>query len=128
MDTRGKSNAEFRNEVNEVLLRHEPSFDQVNATLQVVLTELQALRTTHNLSSNSLKINPFANEESSRQQPTHSQPANHHQHHNLKLSFPKFGGDDPIGLTYKAEQYFKFQNIVPNQQVQLARGHCFTVA
>jgi hypothetical protein len=40
MDTRGKSNAEFRNEVNEVLLRHEPSFDQVNATLQVVLTEL----------------------------------------------------------------------------------------
>jgi len=115
MDTRGKSNAEFRNEVNEVLLRHEPSFDQVNTILQVVLTKLQALRTTHNLSSNSLKINPFANEESSRQQPTHSQPANYHQHHNLKLSFPKFGRDDPIGLIYKAEQYFEFQNIVPNQ-------------
>jgi uncharacterized coiled-coil protein SlyX len=65
MDTRGKSNVEFRNEVNEVLLRHESSFDQVNATLQVVLTELQDLRTTRNLSSNSPEINPFANEESS---------------------------------------------------------------
>jgi len=65
MDTRGKSNVEFRNEVNEVLLRHESSFDQVNATLQVVLTELQDLCTTCNLSSNSPEINPFANEESS---------------------------------------------------------------
>ncbi|WKA03393.1 hypothetical protein VitviT2T_021504 [Vitis vinifera] len=44
MDTRGKTNAEFRNEVNEALARHESSFDQVNATLQAVLTELQALR------------------------------------------------------------------------------------
>lgn len=128
MDTRGKSNAEFRNEVNEILLRHESSFDQVNATLQAVLTELQALRTTRNLSSNSPEINPFANEESSRQQPTHSQPANHHQHHNLKLSFPKFGGDDPIGWIYKAEQYFEFQNIMPNQQVQLASFHLEGIA
>ena len=46
MDTRGKTNAEFRNEVNEALARHESSFDQVNATLQAVLMELQALRVT----------------------------------------------------------------------------------
>jgi hypothetical protein len=74
MDTHGKSNAEFHNEVNEILVRHESSFDQVNATLQVVLIELQALRITRNLNTNSSKINPFVNEESSHQQPTHPHP------------------------------------------------------
>ena len=34
MDTRGKTNAEFRNDVNEILARHDTSFDQVNAVLQ----------------------------------------------------------------------------------------------
>ncbi|KAL6322876.1 hypothetical protein AAG906_020919 [Vitis piasezkii] len=34
MDTRGKTNAEFRNDVNEILARHESSFDQVNAAVQ----------------------------------------------------------------------------------------------
>ncbi|KAL9454589.1 hypothetical protein AB3S75_010065 [Citrus x aurantiifolia] len=40
MDTRGKTNAEFRSQVNKILARHESSFDQVNATLQTVLIEL----------------------------------------------------------------------------------------
>ncbi|KAL6320825.1 hypothetical protein AAG906_008825 [Vitis piasezkii] len=30
MDTRGKTNAEFRNDVNEILARHESSFDQLS--------------------------------------------------------------------------------------------------
>jgi hypothetical protein len=92
MDTRGKSNAEFRNEVNEILGRHETSFDQVNATLQVVLTELQALLTNRPQNTNSPEINPFSNEESSHQQTPHRHPINNHQHHTLKLSFPKFNG------------------------------------
>ena len=37
MDICGKMNAEFRNEVNEALARHESSFDQINLALQVVL-------------------------------------------------------------------------------------------
>ncbi|KAH7525043.1 hypothetical protein FEM48_Zijuj06G0183200 [Ziziphus jujuba var. spinosa] len=51
MDTRGKTNAAFRNEVNEALARHETSihqvntqFEQVTATLQMVLSELQSLQ------------------------------------------------------------------------------------
>ena len=48
MDTRNKINAEFRNEVTEILAQHESSFDQVNAALQTVLTELQALRISYN--------------------------------------------------------------------------------
>jgi len=128
MDTRGKSNTEFRNEVNEILVRHKSSFDQVNATLQVILTELQALCTTRHQNTNSPEINPFSNEESSHQQTSHRHPINNHQHHNLKLSFPKFNGDDPTGWIYKAEQYFDFQNIVPNQQVQLASFHLEGIA
>ena len=33
MDTRGKTNAEFLNNVNEILAQHETSFDQVNTAL-----------------------------------------------------------------------------------------------
>ena len=56
METCNKSNIEFCNEVVEILTRHESSFDvltnnynQLSSTLQIVLTELQALC-----------INPFA--------------------------------------------------------------------
>ena len=34
MDTKGKTNVEFQNDVNEMLATHESSFDQVNTTLQ----------------------------------------------------------------------------------------------
>lgn len=44
MDTHGKTNIEFQNEVHETLARHKLSFDQVNALLKIVLTTLQALR------------------------------------------------------------------------------------
>ncbi|RVW53532.1 hypothetical protein CK203_092398 [Vitis vinifera] len=30
MDTRGKTNAKFRNEVNEILARHKTNFDQLS--------------------------------------------------------------------------------------------------
>jgi hypothetical protein len=40
MDTRGKTNVEFCNEVNETLVRHKASFDQLNAALQTILIEL----------------------------------------------------------------------------------------
>nr|TKR74530.1 hypothetical protein D5086_0000295630 [Populus alba] len=66
MDTRGKTNAEFRSDVNDILARHENSFDQVNAALQAVLTELQALRASRNPNNNSSETNPFARDESSQ--------------------------------------------------------------
>nr|TKR90410.1 hypothetical protein D5086_0000233660 [Populus alba] len=66
MDTCGKTNAEFRSDVNDILARHENSFDQVNAALQAVLTELQALRASRNPNNNSSETNPFARDESSQ--------------------------------------------------------------
>ncbi|GFS38385.1 hypothetical protein Acr_00g0057160 [Actinidia rufa] len=126
MDTRGKSNTEFRNEVSEILTRHESSFDhlnnnnfnQVNLGLQSVLAELQALRITHTHKpvSEPVDVNPFATGAASHI--THPNPilnstvATNPQPKvnptsNLKLSFPKFTGDDPTGWIYRAEQYFE---------------------
>ncbi|KAL5800092.1 hypothetical protein ACOSQ4_032976 [Xanthoceras sorbifolium] len=59
MGTRNQTNAEFRNEVHEILGHHESSIDQVHATLQTVLTELQSLRTSQNHSQPLPDINPF---------------------------------------------------------------------
>ncbi|KAK9230741.1 hypothetical protein WN944_023713 [Citrus x changshan-huyou] len=132
MDTRGNTNAEFRSEVNEILARHESSFDQVNATLQTLLTELQSLRVSRNSNHPNTEINPFASRESSHQparpDTQRSSSSLDQNHHHLKLSFPKFGGDDPTGWIYKAEQYFEFKNIASDQQVQLASFHLEGIA
>ena len=125
MDTRGKTNAEFRNEVNEALARHESSFDQVNATLQAVLTELQALRVTRSANHSQPEINPFAPEGSVYHPHTTTAITNTDPHfsQHLKLNFPRFNGEDPINWIYRVEQYFEFQNIVAETQVQLASFH-----
>ncbi|XP_068661892.1 protein NRT1/ PTR FAMILY 4.5-like [Aristolochia californica] len=128
MDTRGKTNAEFRNEVNKILARHESNFDQVNIALQVVLTELQALRTFHSQNTSPSETNPIARDESSHQHTSHSNTINDHSHQHLKLSFPKFNGDDSTRWIYKAEQYFEFKNILPELQVQLASFHLEDIA
>ena len=65
MDTHGKMNVKFRYEVNETLVRHETSFNQLNAALQTILTELQAIRTTQHTQAVPPDINPFAQESSS---------------------------------------------------------------
>ncbi|RVW85308.1 hypothetical protein CK203_045592 [Vitis vinifera] len=62
MDIRGKTNAEFRNDVNEILARHESSFDQVNAALQAMLTELQTLRASRSQNTSPSETNPFAHD------------------------------------------------------------------
>ena len=117
MDTRGKSNAEFRTEVNDALARHESSFDQVNAALQAVLTELQAIRTQKHPNTNPPEINPFASESSSQLHSSRNPNTTGQTHSHLKLSFPRFDGSEPTGWVYKAEQYFEFQDIDSAQQV-----------
>ncbi|KAI9186510.1 hypothetical protein LWI28_017996 [Acer negundo] len=52
MDTRGKSNTEFRNDINEILARHVSSFDQVNAAIKTVLAELKSLTPFQALNTN----------------------------------------------------------------------------
>ena len=112
MDTCSKSNAEFRNEVSEILTRHETSFDnlnnnfnQVTVTMQTVLTEIQALRLNKNNKSSDREDNPFATAKTSPHMASHgchvTQPATPNLHNlidrnntQLKLSFTTFGGAD----------------------------------
>ncbi|KAL5807035.1 hypothetical protein ACOSQ4_029768 [Xanthoceras sorbifolium] len=103
MDTRSKTNAEFRTEVMDILQRHEASFNQLNAALQTIMTNLQSLQLSRH--SNTMDSeNPFAPAELSHQalQTTHTYPTPiSDRNHHLKLSFPKFNGDDPTRWIYK---------------------------
>ncbi|KAL5842416.1 hypothetical protein ACOSQ3_013019 [Xanthoceras sorbifolium] len=99
MATRNQSNADFCNEVHEILARHESSIDEVHTTLQTVLTEIQSLRALQNQSQNQPETNPCAPTESSQHidlaSASHSQPNTDRNQHYLKLNFPMFSGDDP---------------------------------
>ncbi|XP_052209397.1 glutamate receptor 2.3-like [Diospyros lotus] len=66
----GNTNAEFQNEVHEILGRHESSMEQIHATLQIILSELQSLRASQNCINNHPETNSFASTESSQQVPT----------------------------------------------------------
>jgi uncharacterized protein YdcH (DUF465 family) len=66
MDTRGKTNAEFRAEITEAL-EHDANFDKlnqnfnrVNDALQGVMAELQAMRIAQTHRSSEREVNPFA--------------------------------------------------------------------
>lgn len=128
MDTRDKTNAEFRNDVNEALARHESNFDQINAALQSVLTELQVLRVSHTTPATPPEINPFYQGDTSHPSSTMKPYTPNDPHPYLKLHFPKFNGEDPIGWIYKAGQYFEFKNISTDQRVQLASFHLEGIA
>lgn len=133
MDTRGKSNAEFRNDVNETLAKHESHFDQLqnsidqlHASMQTIITELHALHLPRHQGPpqphpHPPDTNPFAMGETPNANRDHV-----HQH--LKLSFSKFRGDDPTCWIYKAEQYFEFNNVPHDQRVQLASFHLEDIA
>ncbi|KAL5799439.1 hypothetical protein ACOSQ4_032323 [Xanthoceras sorbifolium] len=134
METRGKTNSKFQNEVYEILAWHKSSFDllntnfnQVNAALQTVLTELQALCITPNPVTREREINPFSQSipNLTNVPPPPFQERNHTQ---LKLFFPKFGGEDPAEWIYKAEQYFEFKDVNPTYQVQFASFHLEGIA
>ena len=132
MNTRGKTNAEFRNEVHEILAKHESSIDQVHSTLQTIMTELQAMRVSHHSAKPDFDINPFASGGSYHQfghpdgkrATDKTDPAHHH----LKLNFRAFSGDDPTGWLFKAKQYFDFKGISPDQQVHHASFHLEGIA
>ncbi|GKB97903.1 transposon ty3-G gag-pol polyprotein [Tanacetum coccineum] len=46
----------------------------------------------------------------------------------LKLQFPRFSGGDPTGWLYQASQYFEFQSVAPEEQVNLASIHLDGIA
>ena len=104
MDTRDKSNAKFRNKVQEILALHKSSFDHVDVMLQTVLIELQALRTSQSSQNSHLDVNLFGHRETSFAPNANKSNYSHdNTHQQLKFAFLKFNRDDPMGWSYKVE-------------------------
>ncbi|CAH9137039.1 unnamed protein product [Cuscuta epithymum] len=108
MDTRAKSNAEFRQDMQEAIARHDNQFAQIAATLQAINVELRVGRIAREQAELQME-NPFADER------TRNSP----QPHDPKARFPKFDGGDPSGWLYQAEQYFEYYDVAPDLQVKL---------
>jgi len=138
MDTRSKTHAEFRVEVNEALAQHDTNFNELNHnfsrvsdTLQGVMAELQAMRIAQSNHTLDREVNLFVVEDNSHDRLSASNTSNFDKNHtNLKLNFPTYvgEGEDPTGWIFKAEQYFEFQNIDAPQRVQLASFHLSNIA
>lgn len=96
MNTRNKPMSNS-NQMNEALAKHEVSihkvntnFENVNATLQAVISELQTLRVLNQPPHQYVEVNPFYHGESSNS-------GINSDSSNLKLYFPKFDGNKPYG-------------------------------
>ncbi|KAJ8759120.1 hypothetical protein K2173_004127 [Erythroxylum novogranatense] len=154
MVTRQQTNAKFRNEITEVIGKHESMFDQIHVTLQTLLTKMQSMdASVTQLRERSDNENPFSYHStannphaSNNGPPPNNHASNHHFHgtsstqnptsnsqnsnyrHHIKLQFPEFDSEDPHGWIHKAEQYFDFQVIVADDRVQLSSFHLKGVA
>lgn len=114
---RRKSNAKFYNEVQETLGCYESNIDQIHATLQKILIELQVMHVSHSSNTADTEANLFAPAESSHQPTMPVQSNLDRNHHHLKLSFPQFSVEESTRWIYKVEQYFKFKDIGSAHQV-----------
>ncbi|CAH9146476.1 unnamed protein product [Cuscuta epithymum] len=112
MDTRGKTNAEFRTDMQEAIARHDTQFAQIAATLQAINLELQASRIAREHLDHEVD-NPFAAEHN----------RNELRPHDPKARFPKFSEGDPAGWIYQAEQYFDYYEVTPDRKVRLVSMH-----
>ena len=124
METRGKSHAEFRAEVQETLATHESRWATNESRFEQILTELQALRLqqTHTApeprTTSERDVNPFSTAETSHSGPSAMNSTSYDRsHQHLKLNFPTFAEGDPTGWIFKSEQYFDFKGIKPQHQV-----------
>lgn len=111
METRKISNAEFQQQTQDRLAQHEAIFEKILAEMQSLNTSMQAMR---------------------GQKPEGSgaggAPATTNHKPYLKLSFPRFSGDEPTGWLYQAEQYFEFQHVANEDKVNLASFHLDGIA
>lgn len=71
---------------------------ELTSHYKTMLIKLQALWVSQTQNIDNQDINPFAPREDSTTLNAHCTTVTHDQHyHNLKLTFPKFDGEDPTG-------------------------------
>ncbi|KAJ0623068.1 putative retrotransposon gag domain, aspartic peptidase domain superfamily [Helianthus annuus] len=108
MDTRKKTLEQFQQETNE-------NFEKFTAMFDKLMTEVQSLKEKAPTSSSGSGKGPMV--------VTGGEGKPY-----LKLHFPRFSGDDPTGWIYQSEQYFDFQKVAVEDQVNLASFHLDGIA
>lgn len=125
MDTRSKTNVEFRNKVNKALSHNDTNFEElkynfgrVSYALQWVMVELQAMQIAQSNRTLDKEVNPFTAGETSHSKPFASTTSILDRNHtHIELNFLIFTSEveDPTSWIFKAEQYFEFKNIDSSQ-------------
>ncbi|KAJ8762999.1 hypothetical protein K2173_023204 [Erythroxylum novogranatense] len=130
METRQKTNAEFRVEVTELIAnKQEAALDKINANynqlsslIQTLVSDFHSFTMGPNSNSTSTPIRPTPDENLLSIGET-SRGSTDIPKSSLNLSFPKFNGEDPPGWIFRAEQYFAYQGINVEQRMPLASFH-----
>ncbi|KAJ0548167.1 putative retrotransposon gag domain-containing protein [Helianthus annuus] len=126
MDTRTKSNAEFRQDMETFMTRQQAALDRHDTVFETILTKLQSMEARlQSLETNRTSGSSDGSSGSSKKDRTSPFGINQPQ---TKLFFSKFTGTDPIGWIYLCEQYFEFAKISAEHQVSLALFHLEGIA
>ncbi|KAJ8752156.1 hypothetical protein K2173_003764 [Erythroxylum novogranatense] len=119
MGTRQQTNAEFRNEVQEALGRHESLFDQIQHTLQTFASQTQNIEVMVTQLKEQLEnVNPFAPGGSNQHTPSHSNFMQNNDHHSQPL-FPQNTNNGQTSQMNPQVHYTQTSNPFPQHHSHL---------
>ncbi|KAG6528131.1 hypothetical protein ZIOFF_010280 [Zingiber officinale] len=104
--------------------KHETRMDKLEKTMASLVTIVQELKDRLEVdSSSSILIKRGKNQQSRQQQYDQGANSNEDREHNyprMKVEFPRWENNDPIGWISRAEKYFRFHSTSDNAKVELA--------
>ncbi|KAG6476184.1 hypothetical protein ZIOFF_065420 [Zingiber officinale] len=104
--------------------KHETRMDKLEKTMASLVTIVQELKDHLEAdSSSSILIKKGINQQSRQQhydQGANSNEDREHNHLRMKVEFPRWENNDPIGWISRAEKYFRFHGTSDNAKVELA--------
>ncbi|KAG6503289.1 hypothetical protein ZIOFF_035600 [Zingiber officinale] len=103
--------------------KHETRMDKLKKTIASLVTIVQELKDHLEAdSSSSILIKRGKNQQSRQQQYDQGANSNEDREHNyprMKVEFPRWENNNPIGWISRAEKYFRFHNTLDNAKVEL---------
>ncbi|KAG6518817.1 hypothetical protein ZIOFF_022298 [Zingiber officinale] len=103
--------------------KHETRMDKLEKTMASLVTIVQELKDRLEAdSSSSILIKKGINQQSRQHydQGANSNEDREHNHLRMKVEFPRWENNDPIGWISRAEKYFRFHGTSDNAKVELA--------
>ncbi|KAG6484069.1 hypothetical protein ZIOFF_060863 [Zingiber officinale] len=103
--------------------KHETRMDKLEKTMASLVTIVQELKDRLEAdSSSSILIKKGINQQSRQHydQGANSNEDREHSHLRMKVEFPRWENNDPIGWISRAEKYFRFHGTSDNAKVELA--------